>query len=267
MLASTSKLTVNPVTVLSILDHFSRRSNASDKRVIGTLLGVVVSNKLTEITGCFAVPYVEREGGVAIGKDVHKQLRALHQKSSPSEVVVGWFSCTTKTTQTIDPWTVLIQDFYATECRDPIHLTVAIDSSKISVRAFRCIALTIDSEPLAAEFRPLPLSTIASEPERIGLGAMMQNTSPQNVEASAEKLLSMLETVSQYAEDVADGKVTPDHEVGKKLCEILAAVPSISHKDFSVSFSNSLQDLLMVVYLASLTRAQLQVAEKLGSVM
>ena len=259
------RVQVSPVALMSILECFSRRS--TEDRVLGTLLGQTSSAGAMTITACFPIPHMEREGGIAIGKDVHKQLSALHLKANSSEVVVGWFSATSNTSRSIDPWSVLIQDFYASECADPVHLVVALSPESISVNAYRCIALSLDNEPLAAEFRPLPLATVASEPERIGMAALFKSDTPESVIGSADKLLGLLEKVSQYADDVVEGKITPNHEVGKKLAEALATVPSISQKDFATAFNNALQDLLMVVYLTSLTRAQLQIAEKLGSVM
>jgi translation initiation factor 3 subunit F len=264
------RVTVNPVTLMSILDHFSRRNQASDKRVIGTLLGVLVNNKVTEITSSYAIPHLERENEIKIGKEIHKQLRALHQKSSPNEVVVGWYSCSsTEQAGVINAKTVLIQEFYASECRDPIHLSISIDPRAVAVRAYRCIPLSLDGvEPVAAEFRPLPLSTLASEPERVGIGAMFVagGAEPLALEASAGELVRMLDLVANYAEAVGEGKAEAKQEVGQRLGAMLAAIPSLAPGDFATWFNNSLQDMLMVVYLSNLTRAQLQVAEKLGSV-
>jgi len=48
--------------------------------------------------------------------------------------------------------------------------------------------------------------------------------------------------------------------------EIVSSVPKIDKANFEQSFNNSVQDLLMVVYLANMTRAQLGIAERLQSI-
>lgn len=51
---------VHPVVVFSILDHYVRRNNENDNRVIGTLLGSNIDG-IIEIKNCFPVPHVEGE--------------------------------------------------------------------------------------------------------------------------------------------------------------------------------------------------------------
>lgn len=56
-----------------------------------------------------------------------------------------------------------------------------------------------------------------------------------------------------------------DPAVGQALAETIAAVPHVDAEVFSQTFSASVHDLLMVVYLTNITRAQLAVAEKLNA--
>jgi translation initiation factor 3 subunit F len=56
-----------------------------------------------------------------------------------------------------------------------------------------------------------------------------------------------------------------DDETGRRIADTLASVPHLRAADFERTFNNNLQDLLMVAYLASLTKAQLAIAERLNS--
>ncbi len=47
------------------------------------------------------------------------------------------------------------------------------------------------------------------------------------------------------------------------IADAVAAVPRVDVPAFERIFNDSLQDMLMVVYLANLTRAQISVAEKI----
>jgi translation initiation factor 3 subunit F len=57
--------------------------------------------------------------------------------------------------------------------------------------------------------------------------------------------------------------VKPDNEIGRKLMHSVSALPKIDPASLEKMFNNNLQDLLLVVYLANLTRTQLALSEKL----
>ena len=54
----------------------------------------------------------------------------------------------------------------------------------------------------------------------------------------------------------------PNNEIGRFLHQTLASLPT-TEANFDQMFTNGVQDVLMVVYLANLTRAHLFLAEKL----
>lgn len=62
------------------------------------------------------------------------------------------------------------------------------------------------------------------------------------------------------AEAVLPRRLRPDSGSGWPAA---AAVPSVDPRVFDKMFNDSLQDLLMIVYLSQLTRTQLAIAEKL----
>lgn len=85
---SPASVTVHPVALFSILDHFLRRKD-SQERVIGTLLGTRTDHEI-EVRNCFAVLHSETEDQVAVDMDYHRTMFDLHQKVNPKEVIVGW---------------------------------------------------------------------------------------------------------------------------------------------------------------------------------
>ena len=84
-----SSVTVHPVALFSILDHYLRRKD-EQARVIGTLLGTVSDSGEVEVRSSFAVPHSESEQQVAIDGDHHRTMYELHHRINPKEVVVGW---------------------------------------------------------------------------------------------------------------------------------------------------------------------------------
>jgi len=287
---SVSAVTVHPIVLLSVLDHHTRRQEGAG-RVIGTLLGKRDGDRV-EITNCFAVPHAERGDEVAIGKDFNRQMLALHLRANKRETVVGWYA-TALPDETEDgspssgghkciaDTSSLIHEFYAGECDDdPIHLVVdtSLQSDSIALRAYKSVPVLVKGEPLANLFHEISLSLQSNDPEKICVDRMIRSSgSPQGgnasqdeaaaLQVSMERLLAMLETCSEYVDGVVEGRTSPDDDVGREISETLNSVPRIRPEVFDRMFNDSLQDLLMVTYLSNITKAQLNIAEKLNATL
>jgi translation initiation factor 3 subunit F len=88
----------------------------------------------------------------------------------------------------------------------------------------------------------------------------------EHVASSVEGLRGKLEMVSNYVERVISGEIKEDPKIGRYLLDTVSAIPKLETEEFEKMFNNSLQDLLMVVYMANLTRTQVLLAEKLTTV-
>ena len=60
-----------------------------------------------------------------------------------------------------------------------------------------------------------------------------------------------------------NGSVTADPAVARKIVTLLTALPQIDPQQFEKVIGNSVQDLMMVIYLSNLTKTQLVIAEQL----
>jgi len=83
------------------------------------------------------------------------------------------------------------------------------------------------------------------------------------LELSMKKLQGLLKDVGAYVEDVRNGKIPKDEEMGLRIANALSIVSRIDANSFDKLFNNSLQDLLMVAYLSNLARAQLAITERI----
>ena len=89
--AQPTRVQLHMSVVLSILDHHARRNASTvsrSDRVVGTLWGVQ-SGGIVEITGSYAVPHVEKDKEVSLGKEFNSNMKALYAKTNPGEYVVG----------------------------------------------------------------------------------------------------------------------------------------------------------------------------------
>ena len=73
----------------------------------------------------------------------------------------------------------------------------------------------------------------------------------------------MMDTVIQYVEAVLDGTQEPDNSIGRALNSLILSLPKMDSDQFEEMLNSNLKDLLMVVYLSQMIKAQLQLNEKL----
>lgn len=259
---------VHPTVLFNICDSYIRRNDQTD-RVIGTLLGSVSSDGTVDIRNSYAVPHNESLEQVAVDIEYHRSMFELHQRVNPKEVIVGWYS----TSAGVSSSDALIQEFYARETTNPVYVTVdtTFQDETASIRAFVSTTLSLGERQLAAQFHEIQLDLRMVEAERVGFDVLKKTIVeklPDDLEAletSMLRLQNMIDTVFKYVEDVVEGRTSPDNVVGRYLADTLASIPKISPDVFDKLFNDSIQDLLLVLYLANLTRTQLSLAKKLNS--
>lgn len=139
--------------------------------------------------------------------------------------------------------------------------------------------------PLSPQPHQVKVDIVTSAPERVCLDRMIRGQRPseawaqpetcavvrpsaegskEDLETSVGQLLGMLEEVSDFVDKVLAGEVEGDSAVGCRIADALSTVPRVRPELFDSTFNGSLQDLLMVTYLSSLTKANLAISEKLG---
>lgn len=258
---------VHPLVIFNICDSFVRRPDQAD-RVIGTLLGSVLPDGTVDIRNSYAVPHESIEV-VALDIEYHHNMLSSHQKVNPKEVIVGWFS----TGFGVRQGSHLFHDFYSREVTNPIHLTVdtGFTNGAASIKAFVSVSLSLGDQPLAALFQEVPLDLRMVEAERVGFD-ILKSTSVdklsndlEGMEASMERLLALINDIYKYVDDVVEGSVAPDNNIGRFISDSVACIPKLSPAVLDKLVNDSLQDHLLLTYLSSITRTQLSLAEKLNT--
>lgn len=275
---------IHPMAIVKILNAYVRRSEGA-QRTIGTLLGSIFEGSVVDITNAFPVVHKDTEDGVLMDQDYHKQMLALHQKVSPRENVVGWFS----TGDDIVTTSAVIHAFYCTKesqftptsvLPGPMHLLVdtALIKQSMGVRAFVNVRTCVAESLL--QFREVPLQIQTSAAEKSGISQLMlarreQRDAEQNKTAAKDistldgfnsglkELLALFRRIQEYVQAVQAGTVEGDLAVGRGLTAQLCSEPVIDTEAVESLVKSTLQDALMVVYLSNLTRTQISLAEKI----
>ncbi|KAK7097676.1 eukaryotic translation initiation factor 3 subunit F-like [Littorina saxatilis] len=272
-MASNLVCKIHPMVLFSIIDSYERR-NEDAKRVIGTLLGSYEKG-IVEVSNCFAVPHNESEDEVAVDIDYARSMYELHKKVNSSEMIVGWYS----TGSEVSVHSVLIHEYYSREAKHPIHLTVdtVMRGGKMNLKAFVSTAIGVPGKTTGTMFTPASVDITSYDPEQTGVEVLQQGkykpkrqVSIQSdlikVESACTKLRQMLQQVLEYVDNVLAGKVQADTTVGRFLLDLVSSVPKIDPEEFENMLNSNMKDLLMVVYLANLTRTQLLLNEKINSI-
>jgi len=268
-----TSVTVHPVALFGILDHFLRRTDSQD-RVIGTLLGTR-SDREVEVRNSFPVLHSETEEVVAVDMDYHRAMFDMYQKVNPKEVIVGWYS----TGSNLNTYSALIQNFYAQETGQypAIHLAMntGAQSDEPSFKAYVSSPVGVVQKPENCVFSPIPCEIRLQDGERSGLDLLVAATksashvaSPQQdlevLEQSLQNVLQMLDRVLGYVKSVLSGEVQGNIAVGRYLLDTLStAAPALEKGKLEHLFNSHLQDTLMISYLGNLVRSQVEVSSRL----
>ncbi len=94
------------------------------------------------------------------------------------------------------------------------------------------------------------------------------NSDNAATELALEKLRENLDTIFKYLVAVKAGKLEQDNEIGRLIQEAVYAVPRLDSASFDKNYNSQLEDMLLVVHLASLSaRAQLDLADKITALL
>jgi len=267
------------VVLFNIVDIYERR-NSDANRVIGTLLGTQDKSGNVEVSNSFVVQHREANNEVAIDIEVAKELYELHRKVNPNEVIVGWFATGGRE---VNEYSVVIHDYYSRETTNPVHLTVDPSERGLNIRAYVSTPFGIPGKNIGTMFSLLTHVSIVAgyETEMIGLKACMFSSGlpnitkkPQSIESeldmiiqTSQKTQEIIATILQFIDDniLSGNKSIPSNsnDIGRQLMSMVESIIPFGGNDDDALNSN-LKDLLMVVYLANLSKTQLMLNEKLS---
>jgi len=172
----------------------------------------------------------------------------------------------------------LIQNFYSQETAPypAVHLalnTATEQGEEPGVKAYVSSPIGVVPKAENCVFFPVPVELKFHGAERSGLNLLIRaansssSTTPQPVtdleilDASLNSVSDMLGRVLTYVRSVIAGERKGDAAVGRYLMDTLGASTEDLEKG---GFNSSLQDILMMSYLASLVQSQAEVSARLA---
>ncbi|GMM35292.1 hypothetical protein DASC09_026170 [Saccharomycopsis crataegensis] len=292
--ASVSAFSVNPLTVkiqspalLSILESSLRSED--NIRTIGALLGTRSDDgSELEIHDSYIIPHEEKDDEVTIDEHNHKSLFQLYRRSNPKNQIIGWF----QTSNSLDTVTSLVHDFFnsadGTFPHAAVHLTLQSrdqDNNAIIPIVNTFVSTSVGSGNAESGsnslFTQIPYEITYTSAESLALNQSM-NSGEANlidlhksyndlvqVEQNLAKVNKLLDANITYVEKILAGEIEVDGKVdkiGKFLISNLLLFSS-NYEGFNSNFNNYIQDTLMIEYLVSSIKTQIELSAKLTTIV
>lgn len=286
---------INPLVYVTILDSYARRKKKGgerEKRIIGTLMGIVSEGSRVEVVDCFQVVHDEDHRGVLLAQDYHRKMVHLRQTVHPKEQVIGWFSCGSVD---LDADTVSIHAYYRQKeslfsstpaLPSPIYLQIDTGIRQ-SATPIGITLYTTENTPCCEnlqQFHQIAISKSVTghEEEHAIMDMLLEGrrddddedpeepvTSLQSQDSFAtnvESLRDLLQLGRQYVGQVLRGERKGDPEIGRSLAQALV-VSELDDANFKASLSDAMKDTLMGLYLSNLSKTQIGLAEKITAIL
>jgi len=229
-----------------------------------------------EVRNSIPVPHTEGEEHLSIDVEFQRVMKELYQKVDTKNIIVGWYSTSyTENSQSL-------HDFYAKNIPNPIHMLVdpTLKGGSLNVKTLVSQTLQLGNRTLQPLFREVSFEWKILDAGKMALAMMMQqrmrkeqdeeedeemqSVKPwETMQVTMSRLHSNLTKAHNYVTKILNGEVKEDKNIGRALSSAMSQVPMVSPQTFDKVFNDSLQDMLMVIYLSKLTKSQLALNEKL----
>jgi len=171
-----------------------------------------------------------------------------------------------------------LHDYFTKGKSSSLLLLVDVEAPSNKLKAYQVSTLSFstasaDAASLGCNFERVPVRYHVTTQEKIGLNALKSTSADSAIDGNQidqlenglQQVQATLVQVQAYVSKVLSGEVKADKRIGRLLHEALSSVNQLQPAVLDKAYNESLQDLLMVSYLANLTKQQLVISEKLHS--
>lgn len=281
-------VTVSPLVLLSVVDHYNRVAKDSKKRVVGVILGDNTSDVI-KVTNSYAIPFEEDEKNPSVWFLDHNFIESMGEmfkKINAKEKLIGWYHSGPK----LRASDLKINDVFRKYTTNPLLLIVDVQPRVVGIPTDAYYAVDdIKNDGSAAErtFVHVPSLIEAEEAEEIGVEHLLTDIRDQaagnlslRVTQSYQSLLGLhqkLREIANYLDKVYSKKLPINHTILGKLQNVFNLLPNLtnptnhanpisdsttnnqspseSSNPLATAFTIKTNDELMMVYLSTLVRA------------
>ncbi|GJJ73880.1 26S proteasome regulatory subunit N8 [Entomortierella parvispora] len=261
-----SSVTVHPLVLLSVVDHYNRVAKNTKKRALGVLLGQAHGNKVN-VANSFAVPFEEDEKDPSVWFLDHNYVEAMNdmfRKVNAKERMVGWYHSGPK----LRASDLEINELFKKYTPNPALVIIDVKPTDLEIPTdayFAVEEIRDDGTATTKTFVHVPSEIEAEEAEEIGVEHLLRDIKDNVVGTlsnrvgdqlrSLKGLQQRLEEIQEYLGKVVAGSLPINHQIIYNLQDIFNRLPNLEDPDTIKSFSVKTNDQLLVIYLSSLIRS------------
>ncbi|CCC69102.1 hypothetical protein NCAS_0C01120 [Naumovozyma castellii] len=279
------QVTIAPLVLLSILDHYDRTNTPENKRCLGVILGDATSSTI-KVTNSFALPFEEDEKNPDVWFLDHNYIENMNEmckKINAKEKLIGWYHSGPKLRASDLKINELFKKYV--QGNEPLLLIVDVKQQGVGLPTDAYVAVEQvkdDGTSTERTFLHLPCEIKAEEAEEIGVEHLLRDVRDQaagglsirltNQLKSLKGLQRKLSDIVNYLNKVIEHELPVNHTILGKLQDVFNLLPNLGVPDDDemtegtsdlIDTSNNLQkaltvktnDELMVIYISNLVRA------------
>ncbi|RKP30882.1 Mov34-domain-containing protein [Metschnikowia bicuspidata] len=275
-------VTVSPLVLLSVADHYDRVARDTNKRVVGVLLGDNLSDKIL-VTNSFAIPFEEDEKNPSVWFLDHNFIESMGEmfkKINAKEKLIGWYHSGPK----LRASDLKINDVFRKFVVNPLLVIVDVQPRPVGIPTdtyFAMDDIKHDGSKAERTFIHVPSLIEAEEAEEIGVEHLLRDIRDQaagslalRATQSYQSLLGLhqkLRDINSYLEKVYEQKLPINHSILGKLQNVFNLLPNLAYSSNKVdsdkftivagsdplasAFSVKTNDSLMMIYVGTLVRS------------
>ncbi|KAI8630698.1 26S proteasome regulatory subunit rpn-8 [Xylariaceae sp. FL1651] len=271
-------VTVAPLVLLSVVDHYNRVAKGTRKRVVGVLLGHN-DGKNVRVSNSFAVPFEEDNDDPSVWFLDHnyvENMNDMFKKVNAREKLIGWYHSGPK----LRASDLEINELFKRYTPNPLLVIIDVQPKESGVPTdayFAVEEIKDDGTTTSKTFVHTPSTIEAEEAEEIGVEHLLRDirdvaigtlsTRITNQLQSLQGLHLRLREIQTYLQKVQDKQLPVNHAVLGNLQDIFNLLPNLSTPkpggdakgsnvgELGYAMSVKTNDQLLAIYLSSLIRA------------
>ncbi|EAS37172.3 26S proteasome regulatory subunit rpn-8 [Coccidioides immitis RS] len=279
----TRTVSVAPLVLLSVADHYGRTAKGTRRRVVGVLLGQN-DGKNVRVSNSFAVPFEEDDKDPSVWFLDHNFVESMNdmfKKINAREKLIGWYHSGPK----LRASDLEINELFKRYTPNPLLVIIDVQPKEVGVPTdayFAVEEIKDDGTTTSKTFVHTPSIIEAEEAEEIGVEHLLRDIRDVAVGTLSTRITSQLQSlqglhlrlrdIGQYLQKVLDRELPVNHAILGNLQDIfnllpnLAAAkqrssgnaseqPQIENTELARAMNMKTNDQLMSIYISSLIRA------------
>ncbi|KAI0993396.1 26S proteasome regulatory subunit [Podosphaera aphanis] len=281
----TRTVSVAPLVLLSVADHYGRSAKNTRKRVVGVLLGQN-NGKNIRVSNSFAVPFEEDDKDQSVWFLDHnfvESMKDMFKKINAREKLIGWYHSGPK----LRASDLEINELFKRYTPNPLLVIIDVQPKESGVPTdayFAVEEIKDDGTTTSKTFVHTPSIIEAEEAEEIGVEHLLRDIRDVAVGTLSTRITNQLQSlqglhlrlrdIGQYLKKVLDGSLPVNHVILGNLQDVFNLLPNLFTSESSIGNGSSenetavkknselahamgikSNDQLMSIYLSSLIRA------------